>query len=127
MAGTQRVDAREVQAAFASGATGGTLLERAAFRVNASRRDGAGEPEVHLRDTDIFYVLEGRATVVTGGELVEPRVTGPGEIRGTDLRGGSEQRLGPGDVLTIPHGVPHWFRSVKPPFRYYVVKSVTGG
>jgi uncharacterized protein GlcG (DUF336 family)/quercetin dioxygenase-like cupin family protein len=118
------IDATAVARAFLRGETGETLVKDPAFRVNASRRDGPGEAEIHRTDTDIFYVLEGRATVVTGGELLEPKETAPGEVRGIAIRGGSEQVIGRGDVLTIERGVPHWFKSVETPFRYYVIKTV---
>jgi uncharacterized protein GlcG (DUF336 family)/mannose-6-phosphate isomerase-like protein (cupin superfamily) len=123
----QRVDAAEVRAAFQRGETGATLVEHGRFRVNASRRDRPGEAELHEHETDIFYVLEGRANVVFGGELLAPRIEGSGELRGDGIRGGDSLQLGPGDVLTIPNGVPHWFREVRAPFRYFVVKSLTGG
>jgi uncharacterized protein GlcG (DUF336 family)/mannose-6-phosphate isomerase-like protein (cupin superfamily) len=119
-------NAAQVKAAFAQGDTGATLVEDSAFRVAASRRDGPGQAELHAVDTDIFYVLEGRATVIVGGELVDGKATAPNEIRGTEIRNGEAREIGPGDVLTIPRGVPHWFRSVKAPFRYYVVKSTAG-
>lgn len=118
--------AREVQAAFAQGDTGGTLFEAPQFRVAASRRDGAGLAEIHARETDIFYVIEGRATVVLGGELVDARQTAADETRGSAIRGGETRELHAGDAITIPRGMPHWFKSVNAPFRYYVVKSVAG-
>jgi uncharacterized protein GlcG (DUF336 family)/mannose-6-phosphate isomerase-like protein (cupin superfamily) len=99
------------------------LVSEAGFRVNASRRDGPGEAEVHLGDTDIFYVLQGHATVVTGGQVVQPRNLSATEVRGAELSGGEERRIGKGDVLTIPRGVPHWFKQVDAPFTYYVVKD----
>jgi glc operon protein GlcG len=119
--------AKDVKAAFAAGETGAVLIEDPVFRVAASRRDGAGQAEIHATDTDIFYVLEGQATVIVGGEIVDGRETAPGEIRGSAVRGGETRELAAGDVLTIPRGVPHWFKDVKSPFRYYVVKSVAGG
>ena len=119
--------AAEVKTAFTQGETGATLIQDPAFRVAASRRDGAGQAELHATDTDIFYVLEGRATVVVGGELIDGKQTAPNEIRGSGIRGGDTREIGPGDVMTIPRGVPHWFRIVHAPFRYYVVKSVAGG
>lgn len=114
-----------VRAALADGRA--SLIANAEFRVNPSRRDGPGEAEVHSADTDIFYVLDGSATVVTGGELVAPRSVSATEIRGTSIAGGVEQRIGSGDVLTIPRGVPHWFRTVEAPFTYYVVKTTAQG
>jgi glc operon protein GlcG len=91
--------------------------------VNASRRDGPGEAELHLTDADIFYVLQGQATFVTGGEIVQPRNVSATEIRGIALTGGEERRIAKGDVIAIPRGVPHWFKQVDAPFTYYVVKD----
>ena len=54
----------ETTAAFAKGRP---LVETSTYKVHASRRDAPGQAEVHARDTDIFYVLEGTATIVTGG------------------------------------------------------------
>lgn len=125
-ADVEHITAAAVTAAFAKDDTGATLVSRADFRVSASRRDGPGQAEVHATDTDIFYVLEGKATVLTGGELVDPHNVAPGEVRGTALRGAIEHQLSRGDVLTIPRGVPHWFKSVTTPFRYFVVKSTAG-
>jgi uncharacterized protein GlcG (DUF336 family)/mannose-6-phosphate isomerase-like protein (cupin superfamily) len=114
-----------VRAALAAGNS--SLIANAEFRVNPSRRDGPGEAEVHSADTDIFYVLDGSATVVTGGELITPRNVSATEIRGSSIAGGTEQRIGSGDVLAIPRGVPHWFRAVQAPFTYYVVKTSAQG
>jgi glc operon protein GlcG len=124
-----RVEHREaarVAAAFKEGETGAVLVEDSAFRVAASRRDGPGQAEVHAFETDIFYVLEGRATVILGGEVVEPKQAAPGELRGAAIRGGEVREIDAGDVLVIPRGVPHWFKAVNTPFRYYVVKSIAG-
>ncbi len=123
-----RVDyfpADAVRAAFADGKT--SLLANGEFKVNPSRRDGPGEAEVHTIDTDIFYIVKGSATVVTGGEVVSPHNVTATEIRGTALSGGTQQHIASGDVLTIPRGVPHWFKSVRTPFTYYVVKSTVQG
>jgi glc operon protein GlcG len=103
--------------------TDSTLVTEPGFRVNASRRDGPGEAEVHRDDTDIFYVQQGTAELVTGGELVAPRNISPTEIRGTGIQNGESRTIARGDVVTIPRGVPHWFRQVKAPFTYLVVKS----
>jgi glc operon protein GlcG len=116
----QHVPAERVAQAFRKDAN---LITEDAYRVNASRRDGAGEAEVHQRDTDIFYVTKGSAELVTGGQVVEPRQTSPAEIRGTQISGGDSLQLKQGDVVSIPRGVPHWFKQVRAPFEYYVVKS----
>ena len=78
--------------------------------------------EVHELDTDIIYVLDGTASLVTGGEVVDGKTTAPSEIRGASIRGGESRTLAKGDVLVVPNGTPHWFREVRGPFLYYVVK-----
>lgn len=120
------VPAATVTRSYSAGSTGGTLVNGPGFSVNASRRDGPGEAEIHLEDTDIMYVLEGSATVITGGHLLDAHEQSTTEIRGRAIDGGDENRIGQGDVLTIPNGVPHWFKTVKTPFRYYVIKSSGG-
>jgi glc operon protein GlcG len=109
-----------VAAAFQKGAP---LLENDAFKVHASRRDGPGVPEVHQEDTDIVYVLSGKAKLVTGGEVVGPKEVAPSEIRGQTIQGGDTRDLAPGDVVVVPAGAPHWFKEVESPFTYYVVKA----
>lgn len=114
---------QQVAEAFAKGAH---LVEgnsgHAVYQVLTARRDGPGEVEVHSLDTDVFYVLKGSATFVTGGEVVDGRKTAPNEVRGKSIQGGTPHHLSQGDILIIPHGVPHWFEAVQPPFLYLVVK-----
>ncbi len=106
----------------ASFAKGGTLLEIRNVRVLTATRTQGGEAELHANDADIFHVLEGTATFLVGGTLIAARETAPGETRGTGLDGGQTYELKTGDVITIPAGIPHWFKSVQGRFRYYVVK-----
>jgi mannose-6-phosphate isomerase-like protein (cupin superfamily) len=98
-------------------------VETAGYKVHASRRDGPGIAELHRRDTDVFYVLEGAATIVTGGEVVDGKTTTADEVRGPSIKGGKPQRLAKGDVLIVPQGVPHQFTAVDAPFLYFVVKA----
>ena len=70
-------------------------------------RNRNGGAEVHQNYADLFYILDGHASVLTGGELVEPKTTAPGEIRGVSVKDGSRQELQAGDVVHIPAGTPH--------------------
>jgi glc operon protein GlcG len=112
---------QEVTAAFAKGSV---LFgdEGRNYMVHASHRDGPGMAEVHERDADIIYVLEGSATFVTGGSVENGAVTAPNEIRGSSIAGGETRRISKGDVLIVPNGTPHWFKDVSAPLNYYVVK-----
>jgi len=112
--------AADVAAAFMKGVP---LLETAGYKVHASRRDKEGQAEIHTRDTDILYVLEGTATLVTGGEAVNTKTVAPEELRGDTIAGGESRALVKGDVVVIPNGVPHLFKDVTAPFLYFVVKA----
>lgn len=112
----------QMMAAFERGATLLNEPETLGVRVNASRRDQPGEAEIHERDTDVFYIVSGAATFVSGGELDGPRAESVDEKRGTSIRGGNTQSVAAGDVLVIPRGVPHWFREIQAPVTYHVVK-----
>ncbi len=121
MTDTTIIPSAQVTAAFAAG---GSFLETPEYRVGMARREGPGDAEVHDIDTDIFYVFEGTATLVSGGELVEPRTVGPNEHRASSTRGGEARTVTKGDIIVIPRGVPHWFNEVSAaPFIYLVVKS----
>src|SRR5262249_43432839 len=114
-------DKEQVTAAFAKGAV---LFDKSdKYMVHASRRDQPGIGELHTKDADIIYVLEGTATFVTGGSLVEPHNIAADEIRGREISGGETHRLAKGDVIVVPAGTPHWFKEVTAPFLYYVVKA----
>ena len=114
-----QIDHKAVEEAFAKG---GPLFATNNFKVQAGRREMPGEAEVHDKDTDIFYILEGSATFVTGGAVVEPRTIAPGETRAKGITGGQERVLNRGDIIVIPTRVPHWFKEVRGPLLYYVVK-----
>ena len=114
-----QIDHNKVKAAFSKGMP---LLETNNFKIHASRREAPGLAEIHTRDTDIVYVLEGAATLVTGGKALETRPITPDEIRGTAIEGGDVRHIVKGDVVVIPNGMPHWFKEVGGPLLYYVVK-----
>ncbi len=113
--------AKDVLASFAKD---GRLLETPGFKVNTSRRTAPGLAEVHARETDVFYVVEGAATLVVGGTIVEPKTVSADEIRGRAIDGGDPQQLKAGDVVVVPAGVPHQFTKVHAPFHYFVVKPI---
>jgi uncharacterized protein GlcG (DUF336 family)/uncharacterized RmlC-like cupin family protein len=91
--------------------TGGLLLETHAYKIDAGRREAPGAPELHEHEADVMRVVEGSATVITGGE-----------IKGDRIEGGKTQHVSEGDVIAIPNGLPHQFVEVTDPFLYFVVK-----
>lgn len=115
-------DKDEVNAAFAKGMP---LLEIPEYKIHASRRMESGLVEVHEHETDVVYVLDGTATLITGGKMLNGKTVAPGEIRGTDIEGGETHTLVKGDVVVIPPNTPHWFKTVTNPFLYFVVKPIS--
>jgi uncharacterized protein GlcG (DUF336 family)/quercetin dioxygenase-like cupin family protein len=112
----------KVDEAFAKGAVlfGGS--DGRNYMVHASRREKPGQAEIHTKDADVIYVLQGSATFITGGEAVDGKTLAPDEIRGSSINGGETRKIATGDVIIVPHGVPHQFLKVTNPFLYYVVK-----
>ena len=101
---------------------GGPLVNAPDLLVSGSHRDKAGQVEVHDKETDVIYVVEGEATFVTGGTMVGGKSTKAGQSVGTDIKGGEAHNLTKGDVIVVPAGIPHWFKEVPKSVSYYVVK-----
>lgn len=89
------------------GSASETLKEYPQHFAMLSFRSRSGEAEVHERFADLFVVLSGAATLVTGGTVTGARMEAPGETRGVSIEGGTAQNLRPGDVAHVPAGTPH--------------------
>jgi uncharacterized protein GlcG (DUF336 family)/mannose-6-phosphate isomerase-like protein (cupin superfamily) len=114
-------DNEQVTTSFSKG---GVLLDGSNrnYMVHTSRRDKPGLAEVHSLDTDIIYVMEGTATLITGGTAIEAKEIAANELRGSRIDGGYSRHLSKGDVIIVPNGVPHWFSEVSGTFLYYTIK-----
>ena len=113
------IDSKNVSAAFAKGMP---LLETAGYKVHASRRVEPGQAEIHTLDTDVIYVVEGSATLITGGKVPDAKPIAPNELRGSKIEEGQEHHIGKGDVVIIPNGLPHQFSAVTGELHYFVCK-----
>ena len=113
------IASKNVSAAFAKGMP---LLETAGYKVHASRRVEPGQAEIHTLDTDVIYVVEGAATLVTGGKVPDAKPIAPNELRGSKVEGGQEHHIDKGDVVIIPNGLPHQFSAVTGELHYFVCK-----
>jgi len=114
------VDHDKVAAQFVKG---GPIAKGPDFSVSANKRTGPGQVEVHDKETDIFHVMDGEATLVTGGKMVGGKQTKQDQWLGTSIEGGSTYHLSKGDVVTVPAGTPHWFKETKG-ISYYTVKVI---
>lgn len=68
-----------------------------------------GRPAVHPDQAEYAIVIAGAGTLISGGTLAEPQAVKPDLTEGTRIVGGKTRTLGPGDIVLIPAGVPHWF------------------
>ena len=90
-----------------------------------AHRAGSGLAELHDKEADIMVISRGEVTMVYGGTIVEGKTTAPGETRGPSIAGGTEVKLGPGDVLHIPAKVPHQMKLASgAQVTYFVTKVV---
>jgi predicted esterase len=95
---------------------------------------GAGNGIEHSRITEIYHVIEGQATLVTGGVIENPRESPPESMvvkvlngpstGGGAVQGGVSRKVGPGDVVVIPPNTPHWFSEIASDQIVYLVVRV---
>ncbi|MGB7547267.1 MAG: cupin domain-containing protein [Terracidiphilus sp.] len=94
-------------AALGDGSASETVKEYPQHCIMLLFRGRSGAAELHENFADIFFVIEGRATLMTGGAVAGARTIGPGEVRGDSIEGGARQQLQAGDVAHVPAGLPH--------------------
>lgn len=115
------VPAEKAAAIFASG---GRLAAGTDYSASVLRRTSPGQSEVHLKETDIFYIVDGEATFVTGGTMIGGKEARPDQLLGTGIDGGQTHQLKKGDFIVIPAGMPHWFKEVPKAVNYYTIKVI---
>ena len=92
-------------------------------KAQISHREGNGEAEVHEMVQDFFVVESGQATLVVGGQVVNPHQSAPNELRGASIKGGESKKLGAGDIVCIPAKMPHQLQVADgKQFTYFVIK-----
>lgn len=79
----------------------------AGHSLSLIQRNANGVVEVHLHKHDLIFVRQGTATLISGGEVVNGKDTGGGEIRGDSIRNGTKRTIHEGDIIQIPATVPH--------------------
>jgi mannose-6-phosphate isomerase-like protein (cupin superfamily) len=106
------------------------ILRLAPYNANLEYRTGVGPAAVHEREAEIFYVLDGSATLTTGGKLTEEKRTNPENLTGTGIDGGKAQAVAKGDVVIVPENTPHWFSAINGTIvlmSLHVPRSSSGG
>jgi mannose-6-phosphate isomerase-like protein (cupin superfamily) len=88
------------------------ILQLAPYNANLEYRASVGPAAVHETEAEIFYVIEGSATMMTGGKLVNEKRTDAANLNGTAIEGGASRAIAKGDFIVVPEKTPHWFSSI---------------
>jgi mannose-6-phosphate isomerase-like protein (cupin superfamily) len=88
------------------------ILQLAPYSANLEYRVAVGPASVHEREAEMFYVIDGAATLVTGGKLVNEKRTNAENLGGTGIEGGTPQAVAKGDFVIVPENTPHWFNAI---------------
>ena len=91
----------------------GNLIRLAPYNVNMELRKMGQAASVHETEAELFYVIDGAGTLVTGGKLTEERRTNTENLSGTGIEGGVTKRVSKGDWILVPAGEPHQFPAVE--------------
>lgn len=117
--------AAALQKSIASGSDQATapIANEPHYRINIVHRGKPGPAMAHAtgpaKGTEVHYILDGAATVITGGTLVRPADAKPGAAT---IENGVARRVAKGDVIVIPAGTPHWYKDVDESVTYLEVR-----
>jgi mannose-6-phosphate isomerase-like protein (cupin superfamily) len=88
------------------------ILQLAPYNVNLEYRPAVGPASVHEKEAELFYVMDGSGTLVTGGKLVNEQRTNAENLTGSAIQGGNSQPVAKGDFIIVPENTPHWFSNI---------------
>jgi mannose-6-phosphate isomerase-like protein (cupin superfamily) len=88
------------------------ILRLAPYNANLEYRAAVGPAAVHEKEAEMFYVVDGSATLVTGGKLTKESRTNAENLSGTGIEGGTPQQVAKGDFIIVPENTPHWFSAI---------------
>jgi mannose-6-phosphate isomerase-like protein (cupin superfamily) len=100
-------DRKQDQATFVQ-----PILRLAPYNANLEYRAAVGPAAVHVKEAELFYVIDGSGTLTTGGKLVNGKQTNPDNSQGTAIEGGSARNVAKGDFIIVPENTPHWFNKI---------------
>jgi mannose-6-phosphate isomerase-like protein (cupin superfamily) len=89
-----------------------SMIQLAPYNVSLEYRSAVANAAVHETEAELFYVIDGSATLVTGGKLTNENRTNAANLSGKGIEGGTSRRVAKGDFIMVPEGVPHWFSAI---------------
>jgi mannose-6-phosphate isomerase-like protein (cupin superfamily) len=111
------ITASEVQAMIArqpadKNSLGQEMLKLGPYNVNMEHRVMGQAAAVHEKEAELFYVIDGSGTMVTGGKLVEEKRVNDENLTGSSIQGGVSKKISKGDWILVPERVPHQIPNV---------------
>jgi mannose-6-phosphate isomerase-like protein (cupin superfamily) len=88
------------------------ILRLAPYNASLEYRASVGPAALHEKEAEMFYVIEGSATLMTGGKLAKESRTNAENLTGTGIEGGMSRAVSKGDFIIVPENTPHWFSSI---------------
>jgi mannose-6-phosphate isomerase-like protein (cupin superfamily) len=88
------------------------ILSLAPYNANLEYRASVGPAAIHEKEAEVFFVIDGSGTMVTGGKLANEKRTNPANLTGTGIEGGTPRDVAKGDFIIVPEGTAHWFSSI---------------
>jgi mannose-6-phosphate isomerase-like protein (cupin superfamily) len=90
------------------------IVQLAPYNVSLEYRAAGlnANASIHETDAELFYVVEGSGTVITGGTLKDERRTNAANLSGTGIDGGTRRRIAKGDFVLVPEKTAHWFGEI---------------
>ena len=102
-----KVDRKDGQALLAQ-----SMIRLDQYNVSLEYRAAVANAAVHETEAELFYVIDGSATLVTGGKLRNESRTNAANLSGSGIDGGQSRHVAKGDFVMVPEGVPHWFSTI---------------
>jgi mannose-6-phosphate isomerase-like protein (cupin superfamily) len=102
-----KADRKEGQALLAQ-----SMIQLAPYNVSLEYRAAVANAAVHETEAELFYVIDGSATLVTGGKLTADATRNGANLTGKGIEGGSSRKVAKGDFIMVPENTPHWFSAI---------------
>jgi len=102
-----KVDRKDGQALLAQ-----SMIRLDQYNVSLEYRAAVANAAVHETEAELFYVIDGSATLVTGGKLRNETRTNAANLSGSGIDGGQSRHVAKGDFIMVPEGQPHWFSAI---------------
>ena len=88
------------------------IVALAPYKAALEYRASIGTAAIHEKEAELFYVIDGAATLVTGGKIVNEKRINPENTQGIAIEGGQSKSVAKGDFFFIPEGTAHWFSEI---------------